>query len=164
MAKSAYSTVAISPEDKIALDDFCRRYGLTRKEFVSVALSYFRKEGINPKIDESPQSEIAKITKRIDQFFAFFKKQEQEYIRPLLIEMGKISNQIDNLAELEQYNSKNHHHDLQQIIYLCGKLSEIDNLKNLTAGESGEIKQGLEQLLSLIDQKNKSGLFGNLFK
>ena len=61
---------------------------MTKKDFVSESLDYFLKEGINPKVHESPQAEIKKITKRLDHVFAFFKKQEQEFIRPLVLDFA----------------------------------------------------------------------------
>ena len=84
------STVAISPIDTERLDRFCRAYDITKKDFITLSLSYFEREGINPKSHESPKAEIAKITKRMSDFFAFFKKQEQIILRPLMLESATI--------------------------------------------------------------------------
>lgn len=76
------TTVAISAKENIRLTDFCKRYDLQKKDFFKVALDYFEKNGIDPKTHLDSKSELGKITKRIDQLFAFIKVQEKEYLRP----------------------------------------------------------------------------------
>jgi len=76
------TTVAISAKENIRLTDFRKRYDLQKKDFFKVALDYFEKNGIDPQTHLDSKSELGKIVKRIDQFFAFMKVQEKEYLRP----------------------------------------------------------------------------------
>lgn len=111
------STVAISPDDTKRLDKFCKNNSITKKDFISLSLSYFETQGVNPAKHETPRAEMEKVTKRLDQFFAFMKKQEQDILKPMyheFIEANKKSNQnfkvvVDNqqiLNESQKQTSK----------------------------------------------------------
>lgn len=167
--KDKNSTVAISPDVARKLDSFCKGNGMTKKDFISLSLEYFIREGINPKTHESPKSEITKITKRLDQFFAFMKKQEQDILRPMyadLVEVGRkndgnfskvFSNQDALNRNCGAYSTKT----LEEIKPLSTKL---DSMKNLSSEDNARLRKGLEMLLKLVDEKNKSGLMDKLFR
>lgn len=48
------STVAISPDDAKRLEKFCKANRITKKDFISLSLSYFESQGINPAKHETP--------------------------------------------------------------------------------------------------------------
>ena len=158
------STVAISPSDAKRLERFCGKIGITKKDFISLSLDYFIKNGIDPSQHESPTSEVAKITKRIDQFFAFFKKQEQDILRPLYTDFVEFQNRNEKI-NIAIYNKQKESSEeiaekIKDLYPLHGK---IDAQRKFTAIELARIKNGLENLLQLMDEKNKSGLMGRLF-
>lgn len=95
--KQQNSTMAISQSDSARLDKFCRKIGITKKEFISVSLDYFKVHGIDPTTNENPKSEITKILKRIEDLFAFSKAQETKILLPFL----------KKIEELNQKSSKN---------------------------------------------------------
>ena len=151
------STVAISPDVAKKLDKFCQSNGMTKKDFISLSLSYFEKQGINPAKHESPKGEIEKVTKRLDQFFAFFKKQEQDIIKPFYMDYSRTTRVIYNSFDDEA----------EKIREIEKKLGEIEKKLGEKEQErekdSQQIKEGLNNLLKLMDEKNKSGLMGKLF-
>lgn len=169
------STVAISHTDAKRLDDFCVKIGVSKKDFITLSLNYFLKNGIDPTTHETPSSEVAKITKRIDQFFAFFKKQEQDILRPMyadLIQSNKktveisaktfqnqmaLSEMIVGLDNSYTKKTKEITDEIKNII------TKIDNNKRTSDNDTKRLKEDLTQLLNYIDPKNKSGLFGKLF-
>ena len=57
------STVAVSPEIGKKLERFCASCGITKKDFISLSLSYFESQGINPAKHETPKAEMEKVTK-----------------------------------------------------------------------------------------------------
>ena len=187
-ARSRNTTVAISPDVAEKLDRFCRANGMTKKDFVSESLTYFLKEGINPKVHESPQAEIKKITKRIDQFFAFFKKQEQEMIKPLMLEIVQNGNyQTQRFGKVLQ-----HHKEItskidtvnsevktkSDTINMDAKFSSLEtnitgsnkefsntlqtNIAANIATSNGQIIKALEAIGKHLDPKDKKGLLGTL--
>lgn len=78
------STVAVSPEIGKKLERFCASCGITKKDFISLALDYFQRYGINPAKYESPAKEMEKLIKKNDQVIGFIKKQEQDILRPMV--------------------------------------------------------------------------------
>ncbi len=168
-ARSRNTTVAVSPEVADKLDRFCRANNMTKKDFVSESLDYFLKEGINPKVHESPQAEIKKITKRIDQFFAFFKKQEQEFIKPLMLEIVQNGN-----YQTEKFDTVLHNHNV-----ISSQIKTVDegvktkssaenmdnkfsNLDTKITTSNKQIRRAIETIGEHLDPKNKKGLLDNL--
>ena len=62
MKENKYTRVTITQGDNEKLTRFCRANDISKKEFITLSLSYFEREGINPKSHESPKSEIEKVT------------------------------------------------------------------------------------------------------
>jgi len=166
------STVAISAIDAKKLDRFCKSNGLSKKEFITVSLNYFIKEGINPKTHESPHAELSKLNKRIDQLFGFIKKQEQDLLKPIAHEIVKGSTFLNESF----LNVVKNQEILQNIIRSESKsvLSETKNnyMKSNDTQEhnrlailnsQNDIKIALQILAQYMDDKNKKGLLGKLF-
>lgn len=42
------STLAIDSDTSLRLDIFCKKYTITKKEFISLSLDYFERTGVNP--------------------------------------------------------------------------------------------------------------------
>lgn len=97
-----YFTISIDIEHVEEFEQFCKYVNIKKKDFVPIALKYFKAQGINPTKHESPKSEIEKVTKRLDQFFAFFKKQEQE----IVIKNYELLNK--RIGEFEELTRKSH--------------------------------------------------------
>lgn len=158
------STVAISPADAKRLDNFCAKIGVTKKDFISLSLDYFMKNGIDPTKHETPTSEVAKITKRIDQFFAFFKKQEQDILRPMYADFVTFQNRSEKISGAIYTRQEKFFEaisaEVKELYPIAGK---IDATHKFSSNEFARLKHGLEKLLQLVDEKNKSGLMGKLF-
>lgn len=186
-----YTTVTISQSDNEQLTTFCRNNDITKKDFITLSLSYFEREGINPKSHESPKSEIEKVIKRLDHFFAFFKKQEQEYIRPLILDFAedkqsrdkqhdKIlliqSYMLDNLKSIgtntKEINEKVESQTEKQLKPIQESLKENTNSagKDRTKNqdemkkEIKELKEAMQLLVEFMDEKNKRGLMNKVNK
>ena len=76
------TTVTIDRKTAVILDRLAKSNDVSKKEFLSCALEYFEKYGINPVQHESPAKEMQKLIKRCDQVIAFIRKQEQNILRP----------------------------------------------------------------------------------
>lgn len=61
--KERNSTIAISPADMVSLSRFCTENNISKKDFISLSLSYFKQWGINPAVHESPSQEMQKLIK-----------------------------------------------------------------------------------------------------
>ncbi|WP_027126297.1 BfmA/BtgA family mobilization protein [Gelidibacter mesophilus] len=78
------TTISLSISDNQRLTAWCHVHSIAKKEFVSIILNYLEVNGVNPKVHNVPKTELEKMNKRINQFFAFIKTQEKEYLRPAL--------------------------------------------------------------------------------
>lgn len=82
MDKETTTSVTIDRKTFARLDRLAKSNNVSKKEFLSCALEYFEKYGINPVEHESPAKEMQKLIKRCDQVIAFIRKQEQDFLRP----------------------------------------------------------------------------------
>ncbi len=143
------STVAISPDIAKKLELFCKTNNITKKDFISLSLSYFEMQGVNPAKHESPKTEMEKVIKRLDQFFAFLKKQEQDKINPMFNMVTEAVERIKLMKEgkapkIEKpkqiINEKKNPQDLeQQNLELVIALKEYDIDKLCALSDSGYI-------------------------
>ena len=76
MEKDSKTTVAVERTTFTKLDRLAKANNVSKMEFLTHAINYFEKYGINPVEHESPAQEMQKLIKRMDQVFAFLKKQE----------------------------------------------------------------------------------------
>ncbi len=181
MKENKYTTVTITQSDNEKLTSFCRANEISKKDFITLSLSYFEREGINPKSHESPKSEIEKVIKRLDHFFAFFKKQEQEFIRPLVLDFAENKNRqekqfknvLGNQLKLEARIKKEHQNikDVfaDTIVHEVKSNNESRSqyydmhLKDRKEKQE-ELQKAIEILVQYMDEKNKRGLINKLFK
>ena len=79
----AITTISVDTETAAKLDRLAKANKVAKKEYISYALDYFEKYGINPVKHESPAQEMQTLIKRVNQIVAFIRKQEQEILHPL---------------------------------------------------------------------------------
>lgn len=165
------STVAVSPEIGKKLERFCASCGITKKDFISLALDYFQRYGINPAKHESPAKEMEKLIKRNDQVIGFIRKQEQDILRPMLEAIttteARIKTALDTIATSEL---------LIQFVRAVQENTEIekDTQKKLIESfnqaysqntkQNREVKHAIEVLTRYLDEKGKAGLMDKLFR
>ena len=78
MEKDSKTTVAVERTTFAKLDRLAKANSVSKMEYITHAINYFEKYGINPVEHESPAQEMQKLIKRMDQVFAFLKKQETD--------------------------------------------------------------------------------------
>ena len=82
--KEKLTSIGVAKKDSDDLEKFCRKIGCSKKDYIRISLNYFKAYGVDPLKNESPQIEIAKIFKRIEDLFAFGKAQESKIIIPAM--------------------------------------------------------------------------------
>lgn len=162
--KSVNSTVAISQEENNRLSNFCFRHDLQKKEFIKIALDYFEKNGIDPKLHSEPKTELEKILKRIDQLFAFIKVQEKEYLKPAIFTITRTEqiiyqkvNSLVTKSDVQHLPTKSYIEAVQNS--LTSKLNSIstqegkylETIRNNGLASHQKIMKELEEI------KNKKG-------
>jgi phosphate uptake regulator len=155
------------------LKKYCERQDLGMGEFITAALVYFEKHGINPATHESPAAEMNRLIKRLDQVIAFIRKQESDLLRPMVeavsISEARIDKSLQQVATVEQLsylagNFENVIKSLNRVLTAyqeegrttrshTEKLLQENNRKQLAA---------LTEISRFLDEKNKGGLIGNL--
>lgn len=160
------TTVTIDKKTFAMLDKLAKANSVSKKEFLSCALNYFEKYGINPVQHESPAQEMQKLIKRCDQIIAFIRKQEQDILRPACEAINtteaRISLLLDRLATAEQVE-KLHKTvvDHQQRQNYDAKNLRTDLLQLLSRATQQE-REAFVYLGKLIDAKEKSGFFNDI--
>jgi hypothetical protein len=165
--KEKNSTVAISPDVAKKLAGFCQAKGITKKDFISLSLSYFERYGINPAKHESPAEEIEKLRKRLDQVIAFIRTQEKDKINPMFEAITatevRIKNDLDTIAKISHLKSLTDR--LGEVFTGIAKGEETNNKKAIA--ESRKISDGLIMLAECLeggkDRKGLTGAMRNLF-
>ena len=72
MDKETTTSVTIDRKTFARLDRLAKSNNVSKKEFLSCALEYFEKYGINPVEHESPAKEMQKLIKRISIIIAIY--------------------------------------------------------------------------------------------
>jgi len=172
------STVAISSDDTKRLDRFCKNNSITKKDFISLSLIYFEREGVNPAKHETPRAEMGKVTKRLDQFFAFMKKQEQDILKPMYHEFIQSNKQVNvslnKIVDNQKILNQSHNKSLQDVIdgvklilnqvessLQKGSLS-IQEGNKLNQTDNKKLQHGILELCKFLDEKSKRGLFDKI--
>lgn len=96
MEKDSKTTVAVERTTFAKLDRLAKANSVSKMEYITHAINYFEKYGINPVEHESPAQEMQKLIKRMDQVFAFLKKQETDLVRPACEALAGRSQHTDN--------------------------------------------------------------------
>ena len=152
------TTVTIDQKTFATLDRLAKSNDVSKKEFLSCALEYFEKYGINPVQHESPAKEMQKLIKRCDQVIAFIRKQEQDILRPACAAIStteaRIERVLDKLATAGQVR------DLQKAVSDQQQRQNYD-ARNLGRATEQE-RKAFMYLGKLVDAKEKSGFFNDI--
>lgn len=103
----AITTISVDTETAAKLDRLAKANKVAKKEYISYALDYFEKYGINPVKHESPAQEMQTLIKRVNQIVAFIRKQEQEILHPLCeattVTNAKIESSLSELLTKDRF-------------------------------------------------------------
>lgn len=189
MEKDSKTTVAVERTTFTKLDRLAKANNVSKMEFLTHAINYFEKYGINPVEHESPAQEMQKLIKRMDQVFAFLKKQETDLVRPACEALAGASTQITiNLSSLlsEEKFRRFLKENSELLIEVMNQSSEkgkaIDRaeravrdsdatirknqqaiFKRIEANETAQLK-AMQHIVSFLDAKGKTGLLDDINK
>lgn len=142
------TTVALNIVDNQRLTEFCKAHSIPKKDYIGITLNYFEINGINPKTHHLPKTELEKITKRLNQLFAFIKTQEKNYTRPALEAVLATENRLQ--LNINQLTTKDDIINLSTISSL-NKLLEL--IKKSNQAESEKMLSELKKFQSSVESE-----------
>lgn len=189
MEKDSKTTVAVERTTFTKLDRLAKANNVSKMEFLTHAINYFEKYGINPVEHESPAQEMQKLIKRMDQVFAFLKKQETDLVRPACEALAGASTQITiNLSSLlseekfRRFLKENSELFIEVMNQSIEKGKAIDRaeravrdsdatirknqqaiFKRIETTETAQLK-AIQHIVSFLDAKGKTGLLDDINK
>lgn len=189
MEKDSKTTVAVERTTFTKLDRLAKANNVSKMEFLTHAINYFEKYGINPVEHESPAQEMQKLIKRMDQVFAFLKKQETDLVRPACEALAGASTQItislSSLLSEEKFRRflmENSELFIEVMNQSSEKGKAIDRaeravrdsdatirknqqaiFKRIEANETAQLK-AMQHIVSFLDAKGKTGLLDDINK
>lgn len=189
MEKDSKTTVAVERTTFTKLDRLAKANNVSKMEFLTHAINYFEKYGINPVEHETPAQEMQKLIKRMDQVFAFLKKQETDLVRPACEALAGASTQITiNLSSLlseekfRRFLKENSELFIEVMNQSSEKGKAIDRaeravrdsdatirknqqaiFKRIEANETAQLK-AMQHIVSFLDAKGKTGLLDDINK
>ena len=189
MEKDSKTTVAVERTTFTKLDRLAKANNVSKMEFLTHAINYFEKYGINPVEHESPVQEMQKLIKRMDQVFAFLKKQETDLVRPACEALAGASTQItislSSLLSEEKFRrflKENSELFIEVMNQSSEKGKAIDRaeravrdsdatirknqqaiFKRIEANETAQLK-AMQHIVSFLDAKGKTGLLDDINK
>ena len=188
MEKDSKTTVAVERTTFTKLDRLAKANNVSKMEFLTHAINYFEKYGINPVEHESPAQEMQKLIKRM-QVFAFLKKQETDLVRPACEALAGASTQItislSSLLSEEKFRrflKENSELFIEVMNQSSEKGKAIDRaeravrdsdatirknqqaiFKRIEANETAQLK-AMQHIVSFLDAKGKTGLLDDINK
>lgn len=189
MEKDSKTTVAVERTTFTKLDRLAKANNVSKMEFLTHAINYFEKYGINPVEHESPAQEMQKLIKRMDQVFAFLKKQETDLVRPACEALAGASTQItislSSLLSEEKFRrflKENSELFIEVMNQSSEKGKAIDRaeravrdsdatirknqqviFKRIEANETAQLK-AMQHIVSFLDAKGKTGVLDDINK
>lgn len=189
MEKDSKTTVAVERTTFAKLDRLAKANSVSKMEYITHAINYFEKYGINPVEHESPAQEMQKLIKRMDQVFAFLKKQETDLVRPACEALAGASTQItislSSLLSEEKFRrflKENSELFIEVMNQSSEKGKAIDRaeravrdsdavirknqqaiFKRIEANETAQLKV-MQHIVSFLDAKGKTGLLDDINK
>lgn len=189
MEKDSKTTVAVERTTFTKLDRLAKTNNVSKMEFLTHAINYFEKYGINPVEHESPAQEMQKLIKRMDQVFAFLKKHETDLVRPACEALAGASTQItislSSLLSEEKFRrflKENSELFIEVMNQSSEKGKAIDRaeravrdsdavirknqqaiFKRIEANETAQLK-AMQHIVSFLDAKGKTGLLDDINK
>ena len=183
MDKETTTSVTIDRKTFVRLDRLAKSNNVSKKDYLSCALEYFEKYGINPVEHESPAKEMQKLIKRCDQVIAFIRKQEQDFLRPACEAMSNTSMSMDSILTEKRFSQYQKANDLfmRDLANLAGTREQALDRAEKAVGQSRDtltknqqaiyarleaVTQRQEKIFSYIasyiDAKGKTGLFDDI--
>lgn len=150
MEKDSKTTVAVERTTFAKLDRLAKANSVSKMEYITHAINYFEKYGINPVEHESPAQEMQKLIKRMDQVFAFLKDNKEL--------LAEIINSSDNNGKAIGKTEK----AVRDADSTIRKNQEII-FKRIEASETAQIK-AYKHIVSFLDAKGKTGLLDDINK
>jgi len=157
------------------LKRYCAHNKLGLGEFVSAALLYFEKNGLNPATHESPAVEMNRLIKRLDQVIAFIRKQESDLLRPLVeavsVSEARIDKSLQQVATAGQTQVLAQ--SLDKLVEQLNKLIPVHqreaattraNTEKLLQEHTKRELAAFEVLSRYLDEKGKGGLLASITK
>ena len=189
MEKDSKTTVAVERTTFTKLDRLAKANNVSKMEYITHAINYFEKYGINPVEHERPAQEMQKLIKRMDQVFAFLKKQETDLVRPACEALAGASTQItislSSLLSEEKFRrflKENSELFIEVMNQSSEKGKAIDRaeravrdsdatirknqqaiFKRIEANETAQLK-AMQHIVSFLDAKGKTGLLDDINK
>ena len=189
MEKDSKTTVAVERTTFTKLDRLAKANSVSKMEYITHAINYFEKYGINPFEHESPAQEMQKLIKRMDLVFAFLKKQETDLVRPACEALAGASTQItislSSLLSEEKFRrflKENSELFIEVMNQSSEKGKAIDRaeravrdsdatirknqqviFKRIEANETAQLK-AMQHIVSFLDAKGKTGLLDDINK
>lgn len=189
MEKDSKTTVAVERTTFAKLDRLAKANSVSKMEYITHAINYFEKYGINPVEHESPAQEMQRLIKRMDQVFAFLKKQETDLVRPACEALAGASTQItislSSLLSEEKFRrflKENSELFIEVMNQSSEKGKAIDRaeravrdsdatirknqqaiFKRIEANETAQLK-AMQHIVSFLDAKGKTGLLDDINK
>ena len=177
MEKDSKTTVAVERTTFTKLDRLAKANNVSKMEFLTHAINYFEKYGINPVEHESPAQEMQKLIKRMDQVrpacealagastqitislssllseekFRRFLKENSELFIEVMNQSSEKGKAIDR-AERAVRDSDATIRKNQQAIF-----------KRIEANETAQLK-AMQHIVSFLDAKGKTGLLDDINK
>lgn len=164
--REGITTISVDTETAAKLDRLSKANKVSKKEFISYALDYFEKYGINPVQHESPAQEMQKLIKRIDQVVAFIRKQKQDILRPACSAISMTEARIG--AILESLATAGQVQNLQKAVAEQKQIQNSDmrifraDILELLSRASEQERKAFMYLGKLVDAKGKSGFFSDI--
>lgn len=169
MEKETTTSVTITRGTFNQLDRLAKANGVSKKEFLSCALDYFEKYGINPVQHESPAQEMQKLIKRCDQVIAFIRKQEQDFLRPACEAMNQTKMQVvlrmDQILSEEKFQRYLSQSNalLKELAKLAGNRGDnVEAVSRQIEESERNMMNALLHIASFVDAKGKTGLLDDL--
>ena len=165
MDKETTTSVTIDRKTFARLDRLAKSNNVSKKEFLSCALEYFEKYGINPVEHESPAKEMQKLIKRCDQVIAFIRKQEQDFLRPACEAMGSTSMRVtmsmDSILTEKKFSQYQKDNDLfmRDLASLAGIREQALDRAEKAVGQSRDMllknQQAISARLEAVTQRQE---------
>lgn len=165
MDKETTTSVTIDRKTFARLDRLAKSNNVSKKEFLSCALEYFEKYGINPVEHESPAKEMQKLIKRCDQVIAFIRKQEQDFLRPACEAMGSTSMRVtmsmDSILTEKKFSQYQKDNDLfmRDLASLAGIREQALDRAEKAVGQSRDMllknQQAIYARLDAVTQRQE---------
>lgn len=142
------TTVALNIVDNQRLTEFCKAHSIPKKDYIGITLNYFEINGINPKTHNSPKTELEKITKRLNQLFAFIKTQEKDYTRPALEAVLATENRLQ--LNINQLTTRD---DIINISTISSLNKLLELIKKSNQAESEKMLSELKKFQSSVESE-----------